>query len=396
MFKFVFDREHAGRPWPNLAPQQDVGQGYYHFGNSYPWIVPIRLLYTCQEHSYAHEIVYIGDHIPAGSYYPVGLGWFSFDLDYFAMMSESVLTLLRNRRMQVLFYYHEGDNPFLQKTRLDYLCDLYNLPVNCYRFISGNTQADHIDGFVYFADHELWYWRNSVRWNGQMQPGCNYHEQPRTRQLTSLSRVHKWWRATIQSEMHRRGWLDHSYWSYNTVDIGDQYLDNPIETYELDGLESYLKQFVAGAPYTCDILTAQDHNSHWKYVPEHFENSYCNIVLETLYDAEQSNGAFITEKTFKPIRHAQPFVIFGTAGSLDTLRKLGYRTFDHAIDNSYDLEINNTKRFIKTISAIEQILSQDLHSWYIKCRADIEHNQALFVASKHDRLSALQQKLESK
>lgn len=396
MFKFVYDREYLGRPWPNLAPEQDTSQGYYHFGNSYPWIVPIRLLYHCQEHEYAYQIVYLGDHIPTGSYYPVGLGWFSFDLDYFALMSNRVKDLLQSRTMQVLFYYHEGDSPLREKTRLDQLCELHDLPTDCYKFISGNSEADNMPGFVYFADHELWYWRNSVRWNGQAQPGCTYHEQPRTHQLTSLSRVHKWWRATIQSELHRRGWLAHSYWSYNTVDIGDQRCDNPIETFKFDGLESYMNQFVAGAPYACDQLSEQEHNSHWQHISEHFEDSYCNVVMETLYDAEQSNGTFITEKTFKPIRHAQPFVIFGTAGTLSTLRDLGYRTFDHAIDNSYDLETDNTQRFIKTLQAIEQILNQDLHAWYIKCRADIEHNQALFVAHKQDRLLALQQKLESK
>jgi hypothetical protein len=396
VFKFVYDRAYLGRPWPNLAPEQDASQGYYHFGNSYPWIVPARLLYHCQEHEYAHQIVYVDDHIPAGSYYPVGLGWFSFDLDYFALMSDRVQDLLRHRTMQVLFYYHEGDSPFREKTRLDQLCELHDLPTDCYRFVSGNSEADNIPGFVYFADHELWYWRNSVRWNGQVQPGCVYHERPRTRQLTSLSRVHKWWRATIQSELHRRGWLAHSYWSYNTVDIGDQRCDNPIEIFKFYKLDPYMNQFMAGAPYTCDQLSAQEHNSHWQYVAEHFENSYCNIVMETLYDAEQSGGTFITEKVFKPIRHAQPFVIFGTAGTLSTLRDLGYRTFDHAIDNSYDLETNNTQRFVKTLQAIGKILSQDLHAWYIKCRSDIEHNQALFVAHKHDRLLALQQKLELK
>lgn len=396
VFKFVYDREHLGRPWPNLAPEQDASQGYSKFGNTYPWIVPVRLWYHCQEHEYPHQIIYMGHDIPAGSYYPVGLGWFSFDLDYFALMSGAVQSALKNKLMKVLFYYHEGDNPCLEKQRLDNLCDQHGLPRDCYRFISGNSQASNLDNFVYFADHELWYWRNSVRWNGKTQPGCEYHERPRQRQLTSLSRVHKWWRATIQAEMYRRGWLDQSYWSYNTVDIGDQFCDNPIETYEFDGLQEYLPEFVAGAPYVCDSLTAQEHNSHWQHVPEHFDNSYCNIVLETLYDAEQSGGTFVTEKTFKPIRHAQPFVVFGTAGTLQLLRDLGYRTFDHAIDNSYDLEPNNTRRFVKTLAAIEQILSQDLHQWYISCRSDLEHNQALFLQTKHQRLQDLETKLEFK
>jgi hypothetical protein len=395
MFKFVFDRSYAGRPWPNLVPQQNSDQDYHNFDNVYPWIVPIRLLYHCQEHNYPYQIIYTGNHIPAHSYYPVGIGWFSFDIDYFAMMDESVLSLLRHRNIKVLFYYHEGDSPILEKIRLDQLCKFHDLPKDCYKFISGNSQSDRLENFVFFVDHELWYWRNSVRWNRKSQPGCQYHESVRSKQFTSLSRIHKWWRATIQSEMHRRGWLDHSYWSYNTVDIGDQPSDNPIEIYKFDGLELYMNQFLAGAPYSCDKLNSQQHNCHWQHVPEHFEDSYCSIVMETLYDAEQSGGTFVSEKTFKPIRHAQPFVIFGTAGTLSTLRKLGYSTFDHAIDNSYDLETDNTKRFSKTLLTIEQILSQDLHKWYIKCREDIQHNQDLFVKHKYNRLLVLQQKLES-
>jgi hypothetical protein len=338
----------------------------------------------------------MGEHIPAGSYYPVGLGWFSFDLDYFAMMSEQVLFALKNKHMKILFYYHEGDSPYLEKQRLDNLCSQHDLPQDCYVFVSGNSQANNVDNFMYFADHELWFWRNSVRRYEEPQLGCNYHERARQRQFTSLSRVHKWWRATIQSEMHRRGWLDQSYWSYNIIDIDDRLCDNPIETYEFDGLEEYMKHFVAGAPYVCDSLTEQQHNSHWQYVAEHFDNSYCNIVLETLYDAEQSGGTFITEKTFKPIRHAQPFVVFGTAGTLQVLRDLGYRTFDHAIDNSYDLEPDNTKRFVKTLQAIEQILNKDMHQWYISCKSDLEHNQTLFTETKYQRLKNLEHKLESK
>ena len=390
MFSFVFDREYRGRPWPNLAPDQDVSQGYYKIGSSYPWTVPLRLLYYMQDHGHACHVTYVGQPIPPGSYYPVGLGWFSFDIDYFDLMSQSVLELIKSGHMKVLFYYHEGDNPVIEKQRLDHLCRIHDLPATCYRFVSGNSRADELDNFVYFADHELWHWRNLA---GNV---CEYHERPRTRNFTSLSRTHKWWRATVQSKLHQLGWLDQSYWSYNHVNIDDQPQHNPIELCQLPELESYIDSFLTGAPYVCDNLGAEQHNNHRTLVREHFDNSYCNIVLETLYDAEQSQGCFITEKTFKPIAHAQPFVIFGTVGSLAELKKLGYRTFDHVIDNSYDQEIDNTKRFIKTLNAIEQILRQDLHEWYITCKSDLEHNQALFVQNKQQRLIELEKKLESK
>mgnify|MGYP003339467771 CR=1 FL=1 len=265
------------------------------------------------------------------------------------------------------FYYHEGDNPLHEKSRIDALCEQHSLPLNGYRFISGNTQANNIENFIYFPDHELFYWRNGVVWNNQPQPGCEAHLRPRTHNFTALSRVHKWWRATVMCYLQREGLLDNSYWSYNTIDMGDQYCDNPIELWSFN-IENDLHNFVAGAPYTCDTLNATEHNSHWTLVREHYEDSYCNLVLETFFDADGSNGAFISEKTFKPIRHAQPFVIFGTPGTLATLRSLGYRTFDHAIDNTYDTIENND---LRTQAVVKQL------AWYCslsdKEKTDVMH-----------------------
>jgi hypothetical protein len=148
-------------------------------------------------------------------------------------------------------------------------------------------------------------------------------------------------------------------------------------------------------PYTCDVLSAADHNNHAIIESRHFTDAYFNIVLETHFDADGSGGAFLTEKTFKAIKHAQPFVIIGCAGSLATLRSLGYRTFDHAIDNSYDLETNNTQRWLKARSAIQQIQRDNPHELYKQCWADIFHNQQLFLANKAQRLNTLFTKLQS-
>ena len=117
------------------------------------------------------------------------------------------------------------------------------------------------------------------------------------------------------------------------------------------------------------------------------------MILETHFDADQSGGAFLTEKTFKPIKHGQPFVIVGTPGSLQALRDLGYRTFDHAIDNSYDLETDNTVRWQKILNSIQQIYAQDPDSWFKSCLDDIQHNQQHFLSSKKDRLNILYDKL---
>ena len=389
MFNFIFDRRNDSRPYPNLAPMMNNPHESYHgIGDEWPFIGPCRLIYYSQDHAYPCNISYLDQPIPNNAWYPVGLAFFHFEIDYFAMMSDRVKDHLRLGNFRVLFYYHEGDNPWHEKHRLDSLCQQHNLPATCYKFVSGNTKADEIPGFTWFPDHELFYWRNAVRWNNRSMPGASYHNRPRTHRFTALNRFHKWWRATVMAELLRRGLLHNCYWSYNNIDSNDQWADNPIQIQSLKMVEQ-VKNFVSQGSITCDTLNPVQQNSHWTLVAEHFDDAYCHLVLETLYDAEQSGGAFITEKTFKPIRHAQPFVLFGTAQSLATLRKLGYKTFDEQIDNSYDYEIDNTQRFLKTVAALEKINCNDLHSFYVACREQIIHNQELFLSSKRDRLANL-------
>ena len=88
----------------------------------------------------------------------------------------------------------------------------------------------------------------------------------------------------------------------------------------------------------------------------------------------------------------QLFLIAGAAGSLAALRKLGYRTFDNVIDCGYDLESNNTLRWLKLRETIQKV-QKNLHDIYQQCIADIEYNQQLFCANKADRLNILHQRL---
>jgi Trp operon repressor len=76
------------------------------------------------------------------------------------------------------------------------------------------------------------------------------------------------------------------------------------------------------------------------------------------------------------------------------LRELGYRTFDHALDNSYDQETNNTERWRKILKLITDLKQQDLHQWFLSCLDDIEHNQQLFASSKANRLNNLLERLK--
>jgi hypothetical protein len=394
-FNFVFERFVDGQPYPNLAPLMDLSQGHSRLELEYPRIISLRLLYYCQDHSYPYRIFDCEQDFPSDSFFPVGIAWFNKELDYFSLLSDKVKNLCKNKKLRILFYYHEGDNPYQQKKILSELCAQNGLPQNCYCFVSANTQADNIPGFVFFPDHELFYWRCS-----KLQPILPAHTSVRTHRFTALVRRHQSWRATVMSWLHQQQILNQSFWSYNAMGLDDEYfMDNPMKENPIrmmpyyPGLTEYVNKFLENVPYTCDQYTDQQHNQHDLLVEQHFSQSYCNIVLETMFDAEQSDGTFLTEKTFKPIRHCQPFIIFGCANSLSLLQKLGYRTFDHAMDNHYDTMLDNADRFKQLMKTVSVLHQRDLHSWYQTCIDDIAHNQQLFLAPKTDRLSTLHDKL---
>jgi len=186
--------------------------------------------------------------------------------------------------------------------------------------------------------------------------------------------------------MHQQRLLDNSYWSY--CETGELDNNNPIEIDSIPQLRYHTQKFLSEGPYFSDNLTQSERNNHASTESKYHVNSYCNIVMETHFDVDQSGGVFLTEKTFKPIKHGQMFFVAGAAGSLQALRDLGYRTFDSVLDNSYDRIADSTQRWKQLCSAIAQCRHR-LAERFEAARADIEHNQQLFVQLKTQRLNNL-------
>ena len=391
MINIVCDRIVRGKAYPALTTHraEPYTAEWQQFIDHSPRTVPAELLEYCTEHGVEYNL-YTIEAYPANSYYIVHLGWFDFTVDYIALLPETVLNAVRRDELRILFYYHEGDDPHKIKLRLDALCDLHKLNTNVYRFVSGNTAANLLTNFIYFADHELLYYNRNKNNEKILKTSGSL-----MRTFTCLTRTHQWWRATALADLYRRSLLDNSYWSYNpTVTVGNTIEDCPIEIDRLR-IRDYLTEFMRNGPYRADDLTSAAHNNHALTVEEHYRNSYCNIVFETLFDADGSGGAFLSEKTFKPIKHGQPFVIVGCRGTLQVLRDLGYRVFDDIIDNRYDLIENNTLRWIAVRGVIESIKSGNLEQFRRNCAADVEHNRSLFLSSKADRLNILLRKIQN-
>lgn len=402
MWRFVVDRVVRTKPYPNLAqhPAEPYTPAWREFNDHYPYTVPAELINHCEQHGYAYTITATAEYKNSTTselhWYPVQWGWFSFDIDYVALLPADIKRILRNNthNLRILFYYHEGDDPANIKLRLDALCANNNITADCYRLVTGNTASDSITGCVHFCDHELLYYMRNKEITAKpvefLKTGV-----PMRSSFLLLSRTHKWWRAAVVTAMRRRGLLESAVWSYNTtVDIGDRIEDCPVQLDTLD-LRSDIDLFLSNGPYTCDNLDAATHNDHSVHLAEHYDSTACSIILETHFDADGSNGAFLTEKTFKCIKHGHPFVLFAPPGSLASLRSMGYRTFDTVIDNSYDCITDNTERYLAVIRTVKQLALINPNHLYNACVEDLRHNQALFLASKWSRLNTLYERLHN-
>jgi hypothetical protein len=372
----IADQIIKGKIYPALAKTQNGD-----FDRQYPYTIPLRLQEYCVQHCVPLTIYSIEEQFPLNTFYPIGIGFFDFSIDYIDLLPHRVRDRLNLGDLKLLFYYHEGDNPADIKQRLDGLCAEHKLHQDCYVFVSGNTAAKTLPNFVYFADFELWYYQRN-----RASPALKIHTQPRERDFTVLNRLHKSWRALAMTDLRHNGILDNSYWSYCETGVFAD-AECPIKIDNISKLRTRTEKFLQSAPYISDELDFDQRNNHSTLVPKYHVNSYCNVVMETHFDIGGS-GTFLTEKTFKPIKHGQMFFVAGPAGSLQVLRDLGYCVFDSVLDNSYDLEPDPTQRWMALTRSIF-FTQPDLPQLFDLCRSDIEHNQQLFQANKAQRLNTL-------
>jgi hypothetical protein len=103
-----------------------------------------------------------------------------------------------------------------------------------------------------------------------------------------------------------------------------------------------------------------------------YQDTYFSVVTETVFDYPYS---FRTEKIWKPIAMGHPFIVAANAGYYRDLRRLGFQTFGHVIDESFDSIDNNQDRQARIVEVIKDLCQQDLASFLDACYNTCKYNQ---------------------
>lgn len=371
MIDFAFDHLYdPSRGFPNLSVYRPrpFTPGWRQFDQHWPNVVPLRLIMYLDDLCVPYRTWSV-DRAPVGSIYPVAFSWFDFQQDYIGLIPIGTLDRIRAGDVRLVFYYHEGDHPARIRQHLDIQCERHDLAAEQALLISANSAAADVPGCIYFDDFECWFWSLNRAQTTRTVDQCPPYD------FTLLSRSNKSWRACVTHDLASQGLLDNSLWSYATDhDMIDDPADNPLEWGDR---WHQVQSFLAQGPYRCDQFDSMEQNDHHWVNQNLYLDSKFHIVLETHLDADGSGGSFITEKTYKCIKYAQPFLVAGTPGTLDRLRAHGYRVFDHVLDNSYDREPNNTKRWHMLSAELARLRPQMDQAWWA-CREDCKYNARLF------------------
>lgn len=174
-----------------------------------------------------------------------------------------------------------------------------------------NTELIRIENNCLHLRVKNWIWMNfSLCWQFR---NYNYIRPPATPDRFFLMLMN-------QKKLHRDRWFKltkpyHNASLYSYVDCGYYIKDDVPPT---------------GTPFQSGTSDQSFYNPAW----------YSETAFSMVSESDIGQERFISEKIFKPIAYQHAFVVHGTPGTLRYLHELGFETFDHVIDESYDNEFN--------------------------------------------------------
>ena len=218
-------------------------------------------------------------------------------------------------------------------------------------------------------------------------------DKKRSKMYINLNRIPKAHRLRMMMRLMENNLLDNGYNSMmdfppgvrkiNRILLDDMAEDQSIKKFSRkfpkENKES-IRQLNGLLPMTVDFNEpggAGFNFGHLMSGPSKFVNdSYFNIVTESHY--REWGGFLSSEKIMKPLISMQPFFVLGQPYTLKYLQDCGFKTFGDIIDESYDNEVDDIKRFNMVTNEIIKLFTEntldEIHDIYYSVFDKLKHN----------------------
>ena len=121
-------------------------------------------------------------------------------------------------------------------------------------------------------------------------------------------------------------------------------------------------------------------NQEWGEIylePAPYVDTYFSLVTETV--CAESIYSFRTEKIAKPLAMGHPFIVASTPGFYRDLHHMGFQTFGHIIDESFDQIDDAQTRMNRIVDTVLDLCQQDLANFLKECYTVCKYNQQHLV-----------------
>jgi len=207
--------------------------------------------------------------------------------------------------------------------------------------------------------------------------------------LNGRTRPH---RKYMIERMRDVGLLEHALWT--NLDITPVYHHTYVtdlfeipSTIQLLPQEYEIEQFQSGQKDQYQYAFVKDElfDNKWGDIyirAEPYIDTYFSLVSETVFDYPYS---LRSEKIYKPIAMGHPFIAVANRGFYQDLRHVGYQTFGHLIDESFDQIDNNQDRLDRIAQVVEDLCANNLVEFLVACQDITKYNQQ-HLASEGPRI----------
>jgi hypothetical protein len=230
------------------------------------------------------------------------------------------------------------------------------------------------------------------------------NEQPVEKKFSALSRNYRAWRLHLYALLSKTQLLNNFVYSfYNIFPYGTvRHYDkatmlSDLETTGFGTVGNAVSDWLDHVPYELpdnNVLNKWDDVTYRTIfsadfhllVETHYDFYYVPLGPDNTYHRKLAPSS-VTEKGYKPIACARPFIAFSTPYFLQQVRELGFETFSPYINEDYDLELDSKKRLEMIVAEVERITNlppSKYQQLVEKCNEIAQRNQALFVAKQSD------------
>lgn len=270
---------------------------------------------------------------------------------FFHFINKDILNIIRTEKKGyiLLNHSHEGDANKFDILLIKKLLEKYGIPKERFVYVYNSFDLDGIDFKNYNFQWHLS--RKSIetkKLNDEDLLAKNNIFQKENKFNFPIRRF----RGHRMELLEKLWYYDKNFIKENLVsyDIGVENNRGALRNFTEEFVE-FIKKTKRKIIDTEDMDGVQGYRTENKWV---YEQSYFSIVAETMF---YENYNYLSEKIYKPIAHQHPFILLGKANSLKFLKTLGFKTFSPFIDESYDSELDNKKRFDMVFNEIIRLNS---------------------------------------